>query len=330
MKIISGKKIRTAIMECQPVHVAVAFVGADWQTFICRPDLLESITFSPTLGTNPRAVADLAKVVGWDKLHLLSDLHAKIYLGSESAIIGSSNLTRNGLSGTNLREVCIQTSSAAAQEKLGRLIRQFREKADEKYPSTKAKKQRIAKLEMEWQAAISNGVLRETSTPGERTFTDFELLAEDHFYVSWYQNCDIEYSEDVKVFEHLIDDEIHFASTDPVQKHKWVLKWHITNQCLPHKTTRPRWLYIDELIEKGIAESSYEYPVCAIQRSDKLKDRPPCPFTLSKEVVAAFKKAFTQEEVARYFIQNDPYDLKLSFKGLRSLMFAMKQELGIG
>ncbi len=80
MKVLIENDIQEAVSGCKPSKIAVAYIGADWQTFIPDPSRLESIIVSPTIGSNPWAIADLVKQIGWEKVAFLDELHAKTYI----------------------------------------------------------------------------------------------------------------------------------------------------------------------------------------------------------------------------------------------------------
>ena len=82
MQLVSGASIKVGLREVMPTHVAAAYVGRDWRTYIDTQQLKE-IVVSPTLGSNPYAIAEIAKDIGWENVHFLINLHAKIYLGGE-------------------------------------------------------------------------------------------------------------------------------------------------------------------------------------------------------------------------------------------------------
>lgn len=65
MKILVGSEIPQAISRCEPSKVAVAYIGTDWNTFVPDTDRLEAIIVSPTFGSNPWAISDLVKQIGW-------------------------------------------------------------------------------------------------------------------------------------------------------------------------------------------------------------------------------------------------------------------------
>jgi len=297
MKILVEDEIQKAISRCKPSKIAVAYIGADWNTFIPDADRLSAIIVSPTFGSNPRAIMDVAKQIGWEKVHFLDELHAKIYIGNSSAVIGSANLTNNGLSGEGLVELCVEVGATETLKKLDATFETLRQRAQKQCPTTESKRARIRELEIVWGAAFANRIARNknNSTPA---FSDFEPLGEDHFYVLWYQPVECGYSDDVKAIESLMVDDIHFASTDKVEKNKWALVWRITDSNTPHKSAKPHWLYIHETFENVVVDEGYEYPKCAIQRKDL--DVPSPPFEITSEVALAFKKAVQEKGIAKY------------------------------
>lgn len=324
MKILVEDEIAEEIRRCEPSKIAVAYIGSDWRAFVPESGHLEAIIVSPTFGSNPRAIADLANRLGWDNVYFLDELHAKIYLGKASAVIGSANLTRNGLSGGDLIELCVEINGADSLKTLGNTFEALKQRAEKQYPTQKSKKTRLKELEKIWGSAISNRIVRNQNTSAQ-SFGDFEPLGDDHFYVLWYKPMEYEYSDDVKAVESLIQDDIHFARADKVEKNKWAFVWRITDSSAPHRTVRPRWMYIHDVFEDGVTDKGYEYPKCAIQRKDL--EVPAPPFEITADVSEAFKMAIQEEDIARFFVQEDRdvFRLAHSFKGMPLLMARMKE-----
>lgn len=323
MKILVGDEIQKAIKRCKPSNIAVAYIGADWNTFIPDADRLDAIIVSPTFGSNPRAITGLAKQIGWEKIHFLDELHAKTYVGADSAVIGSANLTCNGLSGEGLIELCVEVNGKETLSKLDTAFKAMKERSLRQYPTTELKKARLKELEKTWGAAIANRIVKNKNNNAP-AFSDFELLGEDHFYVLWYQQpIECEYSTDVQAIESLIDDDIHFSSADKVEKYKWALTWQITNTNKPHATVKPSWLYIHDIFENGVIDEDYEYPKCAIQRNDL--EVPSPPFELTLDIRFAFKLAIQEKDIAEYLIQkNRAFSLSYSHTGVPLLVEKMK------
>lgn len=324
MKILVDNEIQRAVLDCKPSKIAVAYIGADWQIFIPDSSYLGAIIVSPTFGSNPWAINDLVKKVGWDRLFFLDELHTKAYIGEKTAVIGSANLTRNGLGAEGLAELCVEFNSEESLRKVNRIFDDLKKRAQEQYPTTEAKQERTKELEKSWGAAIANRIVKVESRK-KRPFIDFELLGNDHFYVLWYQPVDCVYSEEVKAIQSLMTDEMHFAISDEPEKNKWALVWRITDRSKPHKSAKPHWLYIHEVFEDGVIDQGYEYPKCAMQRKDL--EVPPPPFELTGDVVAAFKATVQEECVAEYLIQDgkDIFNLAYSQRGMPLLIGKMKE-----
>lgn len=324
MKILVENEIQEEIKRCKPSKIAVAYIGADWDTFISDANSLAAIIISPTLGSNPKAITGLVKQIGWKKIYFLDELHAKTYIGADSAVIGSANLTCNGLSGEGLVELCVEVNGKETLRKLNVAFENLKKRAQQQYPTAELKKARLKELEKTWGTAIANRIVKNKNNNAP-AFSDFELLGEDHFYVLWYQPVECEYSDDVKAIESLMLDDIHFASSDEVEKNKWALVWRITDASKPHKTAKPYWLYIHEVFENGVIYEGCKYPKCAIQRKDL--DVPSPPFEITDDVVVAFKKVIQEKDIAKRLIQDDRdvFSLAYSLKGVGPLISRMKE-----
>lgn len=322
MKILVENEIQQAILDCKPMKIAVAYIGTDWKTFIPDSSRLEAVIISPTLGSNPRAITDLAKQIGWENLFFLDKLHAKIYVGKRSIVIGSANLSRNGLGVEGLIELCVEVNSEKSLKKIDEIFDNLKKRANKQYPTLEKKKEQLKELEKIWGAAKANGSVKNKNGKGQ-LFDDFELLGNDHFYVLWYTSGDLEYSENVEKIQSMIGDIITFARRDKPEKNKWALVWPITKTSEPHKTSKPSWLYIHEIFENGVIDETY--PKCAIQRKDMKTTNP--PFELTDDVVAAFKIAVQDKNVAEYLIQDGEKVFKLahSQKGVPLLIDKMKE-----
>lgn len=92
-----GADIGTAvkkILNGREVRIASAFLGRGSEELV--PAGARLICDIGMGGTNPAALEDLSKILG-DNLRFIPGLHAKVYLSSEGCVIGSSNLSDNGI-----------------------------------------------------------------------------------------------------------------------------------------------------------------------------------------------------------------------------------------
>jgi hypothetical protein len=326
MNFLIKEDIKKAIKRCHPSKIAVAYIGNDWNTFIENPKSIDSIVLSPTFGSNPKAICDIAKKIGWEKIYFLNELHTKLYLSDTSAVIGSANLTQNGLSGSNLFELCAEFTDFKAIEEISTIFEKIKSDAIIQYPSIESKKIQISALEEIWNRAIANEIIA-FNTSSEMNFINFELLSNDQFYVCWYQPVELEHSDEMKRAKDSIADEIHFAVSDNVKTNKWVLTWQITDQNKPDLRTKLKWLYIHEVFEDAIIDQDYEYPRCAVQKKNiKI---PPIPFEITNNFSKTFKAVVQEDLMSQYFIQGkNTFDLNYSTKGLIQLIQRIKDKIG--
>lgn len=327
MKLLLNEKICESVLRCNPKWIAVAYLGLNWRKYVHDPKKIEKIIVSPTLGTNPRAVALMVDEIGWDKLLFLDELHAKVYLGKNEAVVGSANLTDNGLGEYGSEEVCASTTNENQLRKLHSYIDKLARKAVERYPRKSDKQNKLKKLEKQTNAACVAGTI-ENYPKSVPNFEHFELLSEDHFYVQWYQEAHVKYSNDIESIRSIIDKDLHFHAEDNVETHKWILCWKITNEMRPHKSARLGWMYVHEVFENGVIDEDYEYTKVAIERNDMKVPHP--PFELTSEVEDAFKSAVQEEKISPYLVQENQtvFSLVDSFKGVPRLIERMKEKVG--
>lgn len=81
MFLSSLAELQSALDKIQPRRVAVAYLGAGWRDYLSLHSL-DEILVSPTLGSNPWALAGLlaeAERCGRPRVYFLEALHAKLY-----------------------------------------------------------------------------------------------------------------------------------------------------------------------------------------------------------------------------------------------------------
>jgi hypothetical protein len=319
MKILSGNAIKEAIKKCAPTHIAVAYVGSDWECFI-NPSSLKEIIVSPTIGSNPDAIRDLANKIGWNKIFFLDELHAKIFLGKERSIIGSANLTSNGLSGVKLEEICIEINNSSVQDKLLTEFNRLKEKSDK---DEKSKQQKLAILEEKWRRAISSSSIPNDSR--KKDFMEYDFDYSDKFYVCCHYGLNVEYNDNSMAIKNSIKDYTEIRNKDKIDEGKFVLLWRITQDNKPDNRQKLSWLYVHMHIKNGT--KSKNYPQLILQRNDMTS--PDEPFELTNKVQNAFKKAIVEDKIAKYLIQEgkEIFNSNYAVKGVPNLIKRMKEIL---
>ncbi|MBU6993505.1 phospholipase D family protein [Ferrovum myxofaciens] len=337
-KIISGEEIKKTLKnEVQPEYIAVAYVGIDWEDYIADGVAkLKEIIVSPTFGSNPRAIRQLVDKLGWDKVHFLKQLHAKIYIGEKLAAIGSFNLTKNGLGAEtdDLEEAGVLLSDLESVKELADLYKGFEIKAKRQFPTTEGKKKALAELEHFWNLAISNDVLRKDNT--NSSLANYEPLTDTDFYVCGYLNNG-EWDEEVvkaefqepsfSSFKEKLQDYISFRESDNIKEGSWVLSWKQNKDGQPNQNGAPRWIYIHKIVQKGLIGEDHPYTKVAIEL--KHKKIPPPPFDIGANEKEAIKKVLRLDKfnVFRTSSNEGEWSVEDTFKHLKEFVSSVKNNL---
>lgn len=322
MKIIPNNKIKSTLKKVAPNKIAVAYVGIDWKEYVnfSKDDL---IIVSPTLGSNPNAIIEIVELIGWGNVHFLNNLHAKIYIGKNSAFISSSNLSKNGIDSKGLIEIGVLVNSKNEIEKIDNEFNNILKLSKKQYKNSKEKKLALKKLFKIHKKAVADKIIRK-----EGEVNSFEKYANspiEEFYISYYTHGEIEKtSEEYQKHESLINDELHLRIEDKIDKSTWILVWKRTNNFKPNKNSKPYWLFVHDILKDAILENEYPYQNCAIERNDL--EIPVEPFYLDDKFIEIFKDLISNQNFSKYFVQKDKdYDMNYSKKGLKKLIEEIKK-----
>jgi hypothetical protein len=319
MKLIHGASIKNALREVSPISIAVAYVGIDWTSYI-DTTTLRDIVLSPTIGTNPSAIAQLAARLGWDNVHFLDHLHAKVYLGAQAAAVGSFNLTANGLSAKGLEEAGFLISEPDTLAGLRTLLETYKAQAAAAYPTVDDKLARLAELRQTWDRAVKTGVIRNDSR--KRKISEYTPTAADEAYVCcvWGQAG---YSSKV-VSPSTIHDVVSFDEKDNVEPDRWILCWHADDKGYPDDSLQPYWLHIDEVISGGAVDK--QYTKLAIERTDRQPLSP--PFELSEDTARALHTVLRSGRFPEFLGDVEPWSLDATLPRLGEFFAAVREEAG--
>ncbi len=277
MKFVYGREIAVAIAELKPRFVAVAYLGQDWSSYLTDLEALEAIVVSPTIGTSPHAVALLVKALkrqgtsGWDRVHFLDTLHAKLYLGDGGFVAGSANLTANGLAGDRLLEASLLVNDAAALSEAHVFFDEVLRRASQAYPTSESKRLRLSRLFDEQSRAASRDLLEFGTDQRFRSILELgdPLPA---FHICWYtaEGPDLKANAD-DVVGFNICDHLQMHPADHIEAGQWVLTWRLTGRNQLDRRTAPCWMYVDH-VEEGLLEDpdeheGYVYRKAALQRA---------------------------------------------------------------
>jgi len=331
MKIIAGKDIGSTLKELRPTHIAVAYLGADWREYLGNI-LPEEVIVSPTLGTNPYALAEIGEVLGWQNVHLLKSLHAKIYLGSTEAIIGSCNLTKNGLRGDLLHEVAVLLTEKEAIAELRDEYHSLKDAAQDEFPTAAEKQSAIHSLERLWNKACTEGVIVADKPKNKLTIADY-TDGNDSFYVAWWGGDEIRYNDcalDEAFSDELpsgsekpIENALPFLDSDHIEEHKWILCWQATTKGKFYGRSQPYWLYVHKIVRNGAVDEPYTQ--LAICRSDE--NILPAPFYLGDNKVKSALRTVLDSGRHKEFSRSgdDPWSIMPTLDKFREFIFDVKR-----
>lgn len=256
--ILFNKSIAEQIKLINPTKIAVAYIGLDWKNYI-NPKNIEYIILSPTIGSNPYAIDQLINSIGWSKIYFNTSLHAKIYRAKNAAIIGSANLTKNGLSGEILFECCTKINNEKHLDDIDEILLYIRNISEN---DESKNKRTLETLRADFDK-IQFPKNHKNPAP------DFLPKENTKFHVCWYGSGTSEHSE--KATNELIEinytDELHFHPNDDINVGDYIIYWKTTKNNTPYKNIKPSWMRIDKLIPDGVidADPKTSYTTLAIQ-----------------------------------------------------------------
>lgn len=311
MKLLTtANEIREQIKSLRPTHIAVAYIGSDWQEFVDHKSI-EAIIIAPKLGSNPDAIGELAQKIGWNKVYFLDNLHVKLYINDKMIMIGSANLSRNALDINGLIEMCVILDDREILKEAKGVFDSYVQQATRLYRTEKDKQEKLKQLRKIHNRAIEHTIIEGTSKV--RPFTEYDSNSHGDFYIGWYIDGTYDYKYDSlkphfpnltkKEIANAISAEIPFSPKESLETHKWILCWKITKRSKLVRASNFSWLYIHETYKDACTDKGYEN--LAVQL--KNRGKPARPFSLRNDRI--FKDAFNS------VINNGEFEIFLDKQG---------------
>jgi hypothetical protein len=280
------------------------------------------------LGTNPKAIETIVAVLGFDNVHFLEELHSKIYIGQSEAVIGSCNLTDNGLSDVGLKEAAIHISDRESIEKLNLQFESYRDVAIKQFPTKASKLSRLRSLFAQWREnSFKKSNFELDDVPSLNQYTS-NL---DRVHVVWYDAGDFKYN--TSAFEDAIpnltvtslndyfSEGMQFLESDDVKVGDWLLCWNSDANGLPRKGGSISWMCVHNVVPYGAEDEDSSYTKFVGKVSSLSSGSQ--PFKLDGEVKAAIRKALCMHEFK--LLRCDNYeDWKTNLKLSRKLIDFVK------
>lgn len=309
MKLLTNQgDIQQAISRLKPSKIAVAYVGAGWEKYVSREHLKEIIV-SPTEGSNPFAIEGLMAQLGDDNVFFLNKLHAKIYLGETSAVVGSCNLTYNGIGG-GLQEAAVLLEDEKSLKELNAVFNQYKNNALALYPDWEAKIKQLKQLKLYFNRiseirdnAIGNKVAHPIKSAEDikiPTLRDY-VYRGDTIHIVWYGSTSIRWNRDAikksmpetssKIKpEQLFYDWTTILESDEIEVGAWVLNWKAKNDGIPYQRLGLSWVYVDNVIPHG-HDGNKGDPYTKVAAQLRESNLRPQPFLLDGEVSSVLRAA---------------------------------------
>ncbi|MCL6272151.1 phospholipase D family protein [Sansalvadorimonas sp. 2012CJ34-2] len=304
MKICSKPcEIRGAINRVRASQIAVAFVGAGWNTHI-KTDNLSEVVVSTMLGSNPRAIEELMDTLGHENVHLLDNLHTKMYLGGESVFLGSANLSDNGLSDQGHHEAGVELTDEDEVKKAKSIFKRYRKEAEESYPTKVSKMRKLEQMYKNWQEAVSSGTdVEEIGCTDSPLITKCSLSSLDNVHIAWFTGEGGKFNEEV-IREAIPEAEgtplpdyftnsTHFLEYDKIKEGDWIILWRCNQNGSPRANGDICWLYVDKVVPNGIRGDGKYTKLAAQTRTDHRNTE---PFLLNTGTKEAIRKVLDRDE----------------------------------
>ena len=337
MRLVHGTIIKEELRQVAPERIAVAYIGLDWQSFV-DVSTLNEIIVAPTAGSSADAIAELVRKLGWDRVHFLRELHAKIYIGQTSAAVGSFNLTANGLSGHALSEAGYIVETSAALDELRTLYDSLKEQATRQFGTQAGKETQLSALRTLNEKMRNAGADIPQSGAG-RSLAEYEPVTDTDFYCTYYGTEELEFDvaalrkhEPEKFSSPDADPHaltamhVSFLDKDDVHPGRWMLLWQAGEDDDVPKSLQVDWMYVNAVIPKGAIDKINKYTKVALQwKKSPGKGAP--PFAIGKPEKAALRKVLASGDFPEFLPPADGKQWKLerTFPRFRQFVAAWKE-----
>ena len=235
-------------------------------------------------GTNPSEIRKLKR----QNIRQSDTLHAKVYIGSESVVIGSANISTNGL-GLEGIEQARWIEAGTSTHDTATALKWFEGLWDSAREITDGD---IKKAEEAWSR-------RQKFRPTLLSIDDLDISSSDLPLLTWFEVLPCEVNpKAVKTYglnEEIIKDSIGIESAQDVAALKpgrWVLYWYANDEGRPFRRN-PQWFYTGRLIQKALRyETERNYRDVVIQSDIK----PAVPFKFDKVITRLFYDVLSRSD----------------------------------
>lgn len=283
--LLTAGDIRDALERIGPARIAVAYVGERWSKYL-PSGCLKELVVSPTLGSNPRAIEEIMEKLGHQNVYFLDELHAKIYLGEKGAVVGSCNLSDNGLGDSGLLEAAGLLEDAESVRKLEDTFARYKTLAIKgKYPDLKTKLRKLQELHSQRSAAIRHRIIKgeENETGAPPLLRDYKSALDTIHICSFHGTFKYNKQTLGAVIpkavaagpDNYFRDSLAHAENYAIEEGDWLLCWPANKNGRPSQRGSITWLHAHHVVPNGAVHPNYTKLIGEANQQWPTRVRPP-------------------------------------------------------
>ena len=299
-------ELREALRQIEPHRIAVAYVGSqdtlqgviDWSGVQC-------LTVQPASCTSADAIETIREGLPKKGRLLFHDtLHAKVYLGDSAALVGSANLSHNGIGGGTVEACCLVT----APEDLSRIatfLDGVEAEAAKRFPPGGDNwnwcLQRLGEEPEDLCSLVEfNAGMRNVQAP---SFLEYCSRGGQPFVVEWWEEDEELTLDAMKLFES----RSHSISNSLSMKEKlhegveWILCWRCKKDGTPRAKIELEFMHVDRQEQKPIYKRQTDIYQWSVVELRPLAREMQQPFRIDDAFREAFRAVVASDGVGGLF-----------------------------
>ncbi len=289
--------IRGLLGTEKKLRIAVAFIGDGASQLIGSQAVSVKIICNLNMGgTNPYEVQNLIDRFGQDSVRHIDNFHAKLYCGEQYAIVGSANMSNNGLGNQPyaLREAGYKFNLGLSDSDVG--LNWFDLQWGQANSVSSAD---LAKAKAQWNKRdrVRNGSWQTVS----RSIFDYDFDSEDFPLLAWWGGADWSVAEGYSVDASILGDweDLQEAIGEGVDiecrhdlqhlsKDRWVLSFY------NRKNAKPSWIQLSGTVLTNCFRYEHEDEKKLLSTMLINLGAISGPFDIDKKFIEAFRKLLFQ------------------------------------
>lgn len=330
MHIVKNRDLLKKYKQVNPITIATAFIGRDFVKFFRYPKNvknIQKIVISSAFVNDPEAIKILIEEIGWEKIFFNKKLHSKIYIGRNSALVTSANLTRNGFYEQGLLEIGILIDSKEDLKELESIVNSYIDPQQ-----TKTEKLKIFNAISDKFSKLPKNKLRNGIKIKNKSFKTFYENKDYRFYNNkikfvWWDTYLKKLGLKKEISLNFLWENYNFqdlikldSEKQKVSENDWLLCYKLKTENSKyeyHKNAKDKleWLHLNKILKKI---SVTEYKDIGLENKNNINIR---PFNIDYKFRNAFKELIESKKYKNYFMPNrNDIVLKMSSKKFSEIL----------